>query len=41
MEQNIQNKQSVQFDLAKYPNGLYLIEVTSENTTKILKLIKN
>jgi hypothetical protein len=41
LEQNIQNKQSVQFDLAKYSNGLYLIEVTSENTTKILKLIKN
>ena len=40
-EQNIQNKQSVQLDLAKYPKGLYLIEVISENTTKILKLIKN
>jgi hypothetical protein len=39
-EQNTKNQQIVQFNVTQYPSGLYLIEVKSENSTKILKLIK-
>ena len=39
-EQNTKNQQIVQFNVAHYPSGLYLIEVKSENRSEILKLIK-
>jgi hypothetical protein len=39
-EQNTKNQQIVQLNIAHYPSGLYLIEVQSEYSTEILKLIK-
>jgi hypothetical protein len=39
-EENTENQQTIKFNVAHYPSGLYLVEVRSENMIEILKLIK-
>lgn len=39
-EENTENQQTIKFNVAHYPSGLYLVEVRSENKIEILKLIK-